>query len=68
METRVGRLLLPLVLPGRLPERLEDALDVQDVVDDLEGEPDPIAVLGERRQLRLRGAGQERARPQRARG
>src|SRR5215813_12362399 len=54
VESRVGGFPLPLVLPGRLPERLERALDVEDVVDDLEREADPVAVLGERRQLPVR--------------
>src|SRR6185503_3425442 len=62
VDPRIGDLLLPLVLAGRLPERLQRALDVEDVVDDLEGETDAVAVRAERRQLRLGGAGQERTR------
>src|SRR6185295_17040621 len=64
VDPRISDLLLPLVLAGRLPERLQRALDVEDVVDDLEGEADAVSVRAERRQLRLGGAGQERARAQ----
>ena len=64
VDPRIGDLLLPLVLPRRLAERLQRALDVEDVVDDLERETDGVPVGGERRQLRLRGSRQERARPE----
>ena len=60
-QRRVRRLLRRQVLPGRLPQDLGRLRDVEDVVDDLEGEADRAGVGAERGDLRSGGASQERA-------
>ena len=46
MERGIGRLLLRSSLPGGLAELVQAALDVEDVVDDLEGQAERLARRG----------------------
>ena len=58
----VGRLVVVEVLAGGLAERRRGLGDVEDVVDDLEGEADRVAVVGQRLPLARRSA-RRRPRP-----
>src|SRR2546428_1381345 len=49
VDSRIGRLLLALVAPGGLAQLLEAPFDVEDIIHDLEGEPEIAARLGDRR-------------------
>src|SRR5947208_969539 len=48
VDGRVGRLLLPLVAAGGLAELLEAPFDVEDIIHDLEGEPEIAPRLADR--------------------
>src|SRR5437667_6658329 len=43
VDSRIGRLLLALVAPGGLAQLLEAPFDVEDIIHDLEGEPEIAA-------------------------
>src|SRR5260221_5695043 len=60
-EGRIGQLSLGEVLPGRLAERGRALLDVEQIVDDLEGVAGGIAIPAQRGQLLLTGIGQQSA-------
>src|SRR5947208_2957802 len=61
VDGRVGRLLLPRVAARGLAELLEAPFDVEDIIHDLEGEPEIAARLaGHRHGLRV-SAREERA-------
>ena len=64
-QRRVGRLLRGEVLARGLAQHLGGLRDVEDVVDDLEGEADRAGVGAQRRDLRGRGAAEERTRDDR---
>src|SRR5438093_8942942 len=49
VDSRIGRLLLALVAPGGLAQLLEAPFDVEDIIPDLEGEPEIATRLGDRR-------------------
>src|SRR5207244_8005667 len=49
VDSRIGRLLLALVAPGGLAQLLEAPFDVEDIIHDLEGEPEIATRLGDRR-------------------
>src|SRR5256712_12988091 len=49
VDSRIGRLLLALVAPRGLAQLLEAPFDVEDIIHDLEGEPEIAARLGDRR-------------------
>src|SRR3989442_4378168 len=49
VDSRIGRLLLALVAPSGLAQLLEAPFDVEDIIHDLEGEPEIAARLGDRR-------------------
>src|SRR2546422_4606595 len=49
VDSRIGRLLLALVAPGGLAQLLEAPFDVEEIIHDLEGEPEIAARLGDRR-------------------
>ena len=46
MERGIGRLLLAFVAAGGLAELGEVALDVEDIIDDLEGQTERLAGFG----------------------
>ena len=64
-QRRVGGLLRGQVLSRRLAQDLGRLRDVEDVVDDLEGEADRAGVGAQGRDLGGRGAAEERARDDR---
>src|SRR2546429_2193657 len=49
VDSRIGRLLLALVAPRGLAQLLEAPFDVEDIIHDLEGEPEIATRLGDRR-------------------
>src|SRR6184192_2663171 len=65
VDRGIGRLLLPLVAARGLAELLEAPFDVEDIIHDLEGEPELAARLaGHRHGLRV-AAREERAHAER---
>jgi len=54
-KAREGGLPLAQVAPCPLAKRLQTSLQIEDIVHDLEGEPDPVTIPGER--LHLFGPG-----------
>ncbi len=62
-ERGIGRLLRGDVLAGAFAEFLRCLGDVEDVIDDLEGEAEAFAEIGEAGELLRRGVGRHRAEP-----
>src|SRR3989442_1227922 len=65
VDGRVGRLLLPLVAAGGLAELLEAPFDVEDIIHDLEGEPEIAPRLADRGHGRRVASGETRAHAER---
>src|SRR5690606_32642925 len=65
VQRRVRRFLQPLVAPGDLSQRIRISHHVQNVVGDLEGEPERLAVSGEVVEQSRSGSGCNRADAQR---
>src|SRR2546429_4807833 len=65
VDSRIGRLLLALVAAGGLAELLEAPFDVEDIIHDLEGEPEIAPRLADRGHGRRVATGETRAHTER---